>query len=368
MLNLRGRWAALITAVVAVAVLAGAVVVFVNVSAGDERAVCARLPDSAGLYVGNAVNIRGVEVGKVSSVSPEAGHVRVVMDIEDRPLSSELKVVAVNNSVLADRRLELVDAEARGGQELVADQCVALSNTFTPISVSTAFQTFTTMFDEIGGGGADSDAPVGELLAAAGEQFEGTGDDINQTIRNLSGFMNDPTEFLAQMRSIFDNLAVLTDLADDNWDAITEIGENAADLTQFMGALFRDFVYIFEGLGEAGPGLDDLLGNVLPPVLDLAEGAQPVIDVALSRVDDLKAIIEQLPGVATGLSTSVNHQAQGFQITYRSPKVAARTPDSATLCTLMNQGVPGSCDPASPNKAIVDLSGLVTRALQGENR
>ncbi|HEY9311264.1 MlaD family protein [Williamsia sp.] len=364
-MKLQGRWTALVIAVVVVAVMSVAGLAYAKTSGSQERALCAELADSAGLYVGNAVNIRGVKVGTVSSVSAEGDHVEIGMDIESRPLSSDLKVVAVNNSVLADRRLELVDAEARGGSELADDDCVDLADTFTPISVSAAFQTFTTMFDEIGGTGADSDAPIGDLLDAAGEQFEGTGDDINKTIRNLSGFMADPNEFLSQMRKIFDNLAVLTAIADDNWDSIRDIGKNSADLTELMGALFRDFVYIFEGLGEAGPGLDDLLGNVLPPVLDLSEAATPIIDVALSRVDDLKAIIENLPGIATGLSTSVNHRAEAFQITYRSPKVVAGTPNSSALCTLMNQSAPGSCDPRSPRAAAVDLSALVTSAVQG---
>ena len=56
------------------------------------------------------------------------------------------------------------------------------------------------------------------------------------------------------MRAVFDNLAVLTDVAGRNWEAITDIGKNAADLTYFMGSLFKSFVYIFDGLGEAGPG------------------------------------------------------------------------------------------------------------------
>lgn len=365
MSTMRGRWSAVIAAVVLVAALVGGVVIYQRVAASSTRALCADLPDSAGLYVGNAVNIRGVRVGTVTSVEPAAGHVTVGMNVDDRPLSAGFKVVAVNNSVLADRRLELVGTEARGGAVFSGDSCVPRARAFTPISVSTAFQSFTEIADKIGGAGTDSSAPVGNLLTAASKQLDGTGRDVNEIIENLSGLMADPNHFLAQMRTVFDNMAVLTQVAGDNWDAITDIGTNAASLTFLMGRLFEDFVYIFIGLGQAGPGLDDLLGTQLPPILDLSETAQPVIDVAVAHTDDLKAILENIPGIAAGLDTSVNRNAAAYQITYRAPTVAAATPSSSALCAVMNRVDPGSCDPSSSTTATVDLGTVLTRALQG---
>ncbi|MEP9390908.1 MlaD family protein [Gordonia sp. VNK1] len=365
----RGRVAALIAALLVVTLMIGAVVVWLRLSDNDKRALCAQLPDSAGLYVGNAVNIRGVRVGTVTGIAPHNGQVTVDMSIDDdRPIAATARVVAVNNSVLADRRLELVDAQARGGPTMAGGDCIPRSRSYTPISVSAAFSSFTTMFDEIGGSGTDSAAPVGGLLTAVDRQFDGTGPDINATITNLSRLMADPKDFLAQMRTVFDNLAVLTDVADQNWDPIREIGVNAASLTFFMARLFEDFVYIFDGLGEAGPGLDDLLGNVLPPVLDTADVAMPFVTVAIAHTDDLTAILEKTPGIATNLATTINRKAAAFQVSYRAPRVAVRTPDSAALCALVNRADPGGCDPSSGSVAEVNLTEVVARLVQGGAR
>lgn len=358
------RWPAIGVAVGVVAILVTGVVLYQHHVEQTRRSICAHLPDSAGLYAGNAVNIRGVRVGEVSAISPRAGYVRVTMTVDDRPLNAGVKVVAVNNSVLADRRLELVDATARGARDL-GEQCVPLARSFTPISVSSAFGSFTKMFQQLAGPGTDSAAPVGDLLTTAARELDGTGRDINAIVENMSGLMADPDAFLAQLRSVFDNLAVLSDVADDNWDAITDIGLNASSLTHFMGALFKDFVYIFDGLGEAGPGLDNLLGDVLPPVLDLSDITKPMLDVALSHVDDLNTILKQLPGIATSLTTSINRRATGFALTYRAPKVLATTSNSAALCALMNRGRPGGCDPRSGRVAAVDLTAIVASAVQG---
>lgn len=365
MLSLRGRAPALIAALLIVTVLAGGVVVYLRSTAADTRSLCAELPDAAGLYAGNSVNIRGVTVGTVSSLEPRDGHVTVRMRVENRPLSPDLKVVAINNSVLADRRLELVGSDPRGGPQLAPDGCVPLSRTFTPISVSAAFESFTTMFNQIGGSGSDTSQPVGDLISVASREVSGTGGDMNRIITNMSGLMAQPDEFLAHMRTVFDNLAVLTDITTQNWDSLRDIGVNSASLTHMMGRLIEDFVYIFQGLGQAGPAIDDLLGTVLPPVLDLADVAQPLIDVGIAKTPDLIAILRETPGIATNLSTSLNRSAGGFAVSYRSPKVVATTASSAALCALVNASRTGRCDPRSGRTAEVDVSALIASAIQG---
>ncbi|WP_132992709.1 MlaD family protein [Gordonia zhaorongruii] len=361
-----GRGRALVVTLVAALLAVGGVITYVKRSAADTSAVCAYLPDGAGLYAGNAVNIRGVRVGTVSEVSPSPDHVTVRMQVADRPLSAKTKVVAVNNSVLADRRLELVDASPNGGGRLAAGECVPRSRSFTPISVSTAFSSFTTMLDELGGPeGLGGDQPLGALIARAQSEIKGTGPDLSKILRNMSGFMSDPNEFLAQMRTVFDNVAVLTDVAGRNWDAIRDIGVNSADLTHMMGSLFKSFVYIFDGLGEAGPGIDDLLANVAPPMLDMTDDLKPLINVGLGRLDDLTAMLREMPGIATGLKASMNGDKRAFAITVESPELVARTPSSSALCDAMKAADAGTCDPRSPRSVVVDLGKLVTRAVQG---
>jgi phospholipid/cholesterol/gamma-HCH transport system substrate-binding protein len=364
MLSAWSRWQALAVAAVVTAVLAGGVMVLRQSSASDTRSLCAELSDSAGLYAGNAVNIRGVKVGRVTEVTPDRGHVTVRMEIDDRPLASDVRVLAVNNSVLADRRLELVGAEATNGTELDSDDCVPLSRTATPISVSTAFDSFTKMFDEIGGAGPDSSAPVGNALAAASGQLRGTGDDLNRTIENLAGFMSDPDEFLAQMRTVFDNLTVLTDLADENWTAITDVGQNAATLTNFMGVLFGDFADIFIGFGRLGVGLDNLLSEHVGPLLETVPSGGQSVDPAVA--ENLTAITQKLPAITTGLTAAIGRSPAAVSLDLQGPRFAATVSDST--CLILNQAEPGSCDPTTGNAAVVDLPAVVASAIQGGGR
>ena len=359
------RVIALGAAILVVALLVGAVVVYLRSTSNNARALCAQLPDSAGLYAGNAVNIRGVKVGTVTSLNPENGYVTVHMKVDDRPLASDLKVVAINNSVLADRRLELVGTDAHGGPELAAQTCVPLSRTFTPISVSDAFQSFTTMFNEVGGVGTDTKKPVGELISVTSREINGSGGDINKSIKNMSSLMAAPDEFLAQMRSVFDNLATLTDVTTQNWDDLRDIGTNSASLTFMMGRLIEDFVYIFNGLSEAAPAIDDLLGDLLPPLLDTADVAKPLIDLGIAKTPDLLVLLREIPGIAKSASAMMSRSARGVPVSVSGPKVLTRTPSSAALCGLLDRSGAGSCDVRTGQTAVVDLTGLVGAAIQG---
>lgn len=363
---LRGRRTAILVALVVVIALVGGVLIYSQRAHADQHALCAEMPDAAGLYAGNAVNIRGVRVGEITSIKPHAaGGVTVGMRVKRRPLSADLKVLAVNNSVLADRRLELVGADAHGGPELAAGTCVPMTRTYTPISISTAFQSFTTMFNKIGGNGPDANAPIGAAITAASAQLSGAGTAINNSIKNLSGLMSNPDQFLGDLRATFDNLAVLTDMAHQNWDALKEVGNDTAQLTFFMARQFDDFNGLFIGLGNMGPALDDIFSKVLPPLLQVADDNKPAIESGLSRIDDLKDIIKNLPSIATGLSASLSRRNGAFQITYAAPRVNAATPSSAALCTVLNKSRPGSCTPKSATSAAVDLSAVVAAGIQG---
>ncbi|EUA51178.1 mce related family protein [Mycobacterium xenopi 3993] len=69
---------------------------------------CAIMPDSGGLYVGNAVTQMGVRIGKITAITPDALSVRVNFTAGERPLPSDVKAVTRSPSILVDRSLELV--------------------------------------------------------------------------------------------------------------------------------------------------------------------------------------------------------------------------------------------------------------------
>ena len=329
------RYTGVLALALVVAVGVAGIAVYTRVAPRGAQSLCAVLADSAGLYEGNPVNIRGVRVGEVAAVTPEHGHVVVRMTVEDRPLDPGMRVVAVNNSGLADRRIELIDAvPSRGDGARTTSDCVPLNRTATPISLSAAFESFTDVFDDLAGSGEDSAKPIGELVKQLNTQFADSGSQINAVIGHVASFLAEPAQFLADIRTTVRNLAALSEFADGRWRDLSAIMGQAAQLTDWMRFMFAQFVRVFDNLGEAGRGLDDLLTRVLPRALDVVDENRSAVDAGLAQIDDLAAIMQHVPALTAGIAAAANTSGPGAAVNVRGPRVRVRTPDAAALCRL----------------------------------
>src|SRR5690349_16503154 len=93
--------------IIAAALIAAvAVVVLIPHRANRAITVTAQFEDSVGLYVGNAVSVLGMAVGKVISIVPNASYVEVKFEIGDGvDLPADVHAVTVSTSVLTDRHI-----------------------------------------------------------------------------------------------------------------------------------------------------------------------------------------------------------------------------------------------------------------------
>ena len=135
------------------------------------------------------VTIRGISVGRVDSITPEGGQVRVDMKIDDRALPADTGAVITHASVLTDRRVELVDADPTAGPTLDG-QCIDTSRTRTPVTVSQALGSFSDLVREMTTEGPDGTAPLEIVLSRAGGELEGLGPTINRELRDLAELLS----------------------------------------------------------------------------------------------------------------------------------------------------------------------------------
>ena len=64
--------------------------------------------------------------------------------------------------------------------------------------------------------------------------------------------------------------------------------------------------------------MDDLLSNVVPPLMSITDDMKPVINFGLAQLDELTAMIKQLPGIATSLQKSVSSRTGGIRVNVRA--------------------------------------------------
>jgi virulence factor Mce-like protein len=333
-----------------------------NASGAHAVDYCAILPDSIGLYVENPVTQMGLEVGTVTRISPSATSVQVDFSLIDgRPMPEDAKAVLRSTSILADRALELVGNYA-DGPKLQPGQCVPLSRSVTPKSLSEVIGSATTFVNGIN---PKTSSNIEDVINQLEQAASHNGGGVNRILTTSSRLLDNPDAPIADLGSIVDNLGTLTGALVEMRDPLKEIINDAVVTTPY--------------LADAVRGAQDL-AEPLPPIItmisDLEAHAGDEIQLTLDAVSDalrintphargLASLLDPLPWWINSAANHFNNKE--FRLFYRPPLYRIRTPDGIVACNLMNFSTPGSCANVGGQPYAVDVN-LLQYVFMNANR
>lgn len=238
--------------------------------------VTAQFSDAVGLYVGNGVSVLGMDIGKVSSITPRGGYVEVKLAIDagvDVPADAE--AVTVSSSVLTDRHVELTPPY-RGGPKLKNGDVLSLDRTRTPVE----FERTLAMMHKLGSalrGDENNQGPLGDFVALGAKITVGNGADIKATLGRLSQALQVGSDKGAAskktIQTIIANVAELSEAASRNDAALREFGSYVHQLGDILAA---------ENLGAGYTGAK--INRLLAETSRLLEGNQDRLREAFSGV------------------------------------------------------------------------------------
>lgn len=166
----------------------------------DIAAYCALMPDTIGLYVGNPVTQMGYPIGTVTSIKPEATHVRVDFSVtENRQLPGDVKALIRSPSILADRSLELVGNYA-GGPELDSKNCIPTDARTTTGDVAIALDGTARL------AGPQGIGTLGPLLESVAVLENRLGDETQITLDTVSAAVRKTTPHANALASLFNGV------------------------------------------------------------------------------------------------------------------------------------------------------------------
>jgi len=339
-----------------IGVLAAAAVVVASTSCGGPSSAqatgyCAILPDSIGLYVGNPVTQMGYQIGTVNKLTPSASSVQVDFSVTDtRPLPEDAKAVIRSTSILADRALELV-GNYESGPKLAPGQCVPLSRSVTPKSLSEVIGSANTFVNGIN---PRESTNIQSALSQLDQAGHGNGAGVNQLLTTSSRLVDSPDKPISDIGSIVGNLATLTNTLVEQRNPIKQILTDAVT----TGPYLRDAVIGSQNLAEPLP-------PIITMVSDLEIHAGDELQLTLDTVSDVmrifsphaKGLASLLGGVPFLINTGANHfNNRQFNLFYRPPLYRIRTPNGAVVCNVMNFSMPGSCANVAGQPYGVDIN------------
>ncbi len=363
LLGARGLMSA---AVVLTLVLAGALGLRWSTPHPATRGYCADMPDSIGLYEGSAVTVLGVPVGRVTAITVVGATARVDFTVRaDRKLPPDVGAVTVSDTLIADRRLELIGAEP-AGPGWSPGTCI--TKTLTPKSLSQTFDALAGLADQLNGAGDPAQrGALGAGLDAIDAATAGTGEQLNDMILALSRALAAPDAAIGHLGQLLDALAELAQRARGGWAQVeTTVAGLPQTFDDIVTIAFPPIIQIVATLADLLPQLNDVVMMFGSPALRALESVPDLSRMIAAGVAALAEVIAMTPALATGFAGAVDPASGQLTIGYAPPKIALPQQDSAGICeavrAVTGQGCAAAADGTMTIPALpVLLAGVSAR-------
>jgi virulence factor Mce-like protein len=202
---------------------------------GDKR-VTAYFSRAVGVYAGSDVQVLGVRVGGVESVSPRGDRVEVVLTLDrDVHVAAATNAVVIAPSVVSDRYVQLTDT-ARGGPQLADGAVIPESHTATPVELDELYASLDTLVSALGPGGANRDGALSELLDTGADNLRGNGKALNDTVRNFAEAARTLSGSAGDLFATVDELQSFTSMLAGNDKQVMTVNTQLAQVWQTLAA------------------------------------------------------------------------------------------------------------------------------------
>ncbi|MFT4124820.1 MAG: MCE family protein [Gordonia sp. (in: high G+C Gram-positive bacteria)] len=294
-------WAVLAALVLIVAI---AVAGYVGYTRTHSRTITAYFPSTTGLYDGDPVKVIGVTVGRVTSITPREGDVRVTLRLDDDiEVPADARAVVVAQSLVSGRFVQLTPVYS-GGAQLAADADIPMERTAVPMEWDQVKEQLERLTEAVGPDGADrgSAANAVDVLSA---NLDGSGAAINTSIAELSDVVKTLSSGRNDLFATIRNLQKLTDA----------LAGSHTELVQFNGRIAS----VTSVLADNTDVLDDALHNLDSAMTDI----QSFLDTNRGELTGAVARLAQTTGVLArkdeqmrGLLHSAPNQLANFYNIY----------------------------------------------------
>jgi phospholipid/cholesterol/gamma-HCH transport system substrate-binding protein len=204
-------------AVALAVVLLTATFLFVRGGDDESKTVTAHFPRAVSIYVGSDVRILGVNVGRVTAVTPEGNSVRVDMSYDAQyKVPDDAKAVIVTPTLVADRFVQLTPAWSDGDRLMADGADIALPDTGVPVELDRIYASLRDLSEALGPNGVNKFGTLDHVLQAGAHALKGKGKLGNEMLTNLAAAAQTFGEGSGDLFATVSQLAQFTGTLADN--------------------------------------------------------------------------------------------------------------------------------------------------------
>lgn len=300
---------------------------------GTGRTLTAYFSNASALFEDNAVQMKGVAIGTINRITPEGDKVRVDMTITDPSvkLPAELSAAVVSPSLVTGRNVTLLPAYT-GGPELADGAVIPIERTKVPLGVDDLTRTATQLSKALGPDGLNKTGVLNDTLNVLGQNLDGNGQAINDTIRNLGALGGTLSGSSDDLFGTVTELQKFVEMLKNNDSTVREFNERIADVS---GVLADQREELGEALASLATALDDVTVFVRDNRAALKSNVDRLTEVTRVLVQQRAALTEILDLAPAALSNLANtYDASTGTINTRANINELGQPIIYTICKL----------------------------------
>ncbi|MGW3977158.1 MCE family protein [Streptomyces mirabilis] len=355
MRNLKRR-VAVVTALTLVAALT-----YVLWPRSESVHVTAYFPRTVGIYPGSDVRVLGVRIGEVEKITPEGDRVRVELKYDEgRKVPADAKAAVINSSVVSDRYVQLLPVYRRG-PVLRNGAVIPETRTAVPVELDRVFDSLHTTADALGPQGANKDGSLSRLLGVSADNLDGQGENLNQTVEDLSQAVTTLSDGRADLFGTVRNLQVFTAALAADDKNVRSFNTSLAEVAGQLAGERKDLADALKNLGTALGDVSAFVKNNKKSLTSNVRGLSKVTKVLVTQRAALAELLEVAP---TGLSNLNNaYNSSSGTLDTRNNAQQAQDPASLLCSVLRTTGDEGGKNPDC--KELKDLFDSLPKVPQG---
>ena len=332
------RRLALVTALAVVAALT-----YVLWPRPEKVHVTAYFPRTVGIYPGSDVRVLGVRIGAVRKITPEGDRVRVELEFDEgRKVPAGAKAAIINSSVVSDRYVQLLPVY-RKGPVLRSGAVIPESRTAVPVELDRIFDSLHTTAEALGPKGANKDGSLSRLLGVSADNLDGQGENLNQTVQDLSQAVTTLSDGRTDLFGTVRNLQVFTAALAADDKSVRSFNTDLAKVAEQLSGERQDLADALTNLGTA---LGDVSAFVRRNKKSLTSDVQGLSKVTKVLVTQRAALDELLQVAPVGLSNLNNtYNPSSGTLDTRNNAQQAQDPASLLCSVLRTTGDEGGKNP-----------------------
>lgn len=286
-------------AVVAVAATTG-------VMAMDDEGtttITAYFDQATGVYAGSDLRILGVRVGRVESVMPRGGEVRVTLRVDKGvKVPKKAHAVVVAPSLVADRYVQLAPAY-NGGPQIADNAVLPAASNATPVEVDQLYESITQLSTALGPDGANADGALSGLLDTGAKNLDGNGKAIGNSIEQFGKATKTLDKSSGNLFDTLSYLQTFTTMLKDN-DGNVRAAEQ--QLNSVTGFLADDKENLSAALKELGTALGQVKSFIQKNRGALKSNVDALVPLTQTLVDQRASLAESMDTLPLAADNVVN--------------------------------------------------------------